>query len=52
MRVHDNKVSIDPDVLLIDRTSIIKTFEDELKKFFEYELAPFPLSFFDVIAMF
>lgn len=31
--------------------SITKTFEDELEKFFEYELAPYPLSLFDAIGM-
>lgn len=31
--------------------SITKTFEDELEKFFEYELAHYPLSLFDAIGM-
>ena len=31
--------------------SIIKSFEDEIKKKFEYELAPCPLSLFDALGM-
>ncbi|KYN23146.1 hypothetical protein ALC57_04450 [Trachymyrmex cornetzi] len=31
--------------------SITKTFEDELEKFFEYKLAPYPLSLFDAMGM-
>ena len=50
IKVHDEKVPIDP-VLLFQRMSITKTFEDEIEKFFEYELAPYPLSLFDAIGM-
>ena len=31
--------------------SITKTFEDEIEKFFEYELAPYPLSLFDALGI-
>lgn len=41
---------IDP-VLLFQRMSITKTFEDELETFFVYELAPYPLSLFDEVGM-
>lgn len=50
MKIHDEKVPIDP-VLLFQRMSITKTFENELEKFFEYELAPYPLSLYDEIRM-
>ncbi|GBM19706.1 hypothetical protein AVEN_79781-1 [Araneus ventricosus] len=50
IKVHDEKVPIDP-VLLFQRMSIIKSFEDELETFFKYELAPYPLSLFDAIGM-
>jgi len=50
IKVPDEKVPIDP-ILLFQRMSITKTFEDELEKCFEYELAPYPLSLFDVIGM-
>lgn len=44
IKVHDEKVPVDP-VLLFQRMSVTKTFEDELEKFFEYELAPYPYHF-------
>ncbi|GBN63618.1 hypothetical protein AVEN_238922-1 [Araneus ventricosus] len=50
IKVHDEKVPIDP-VLLFQRMSITKSFEDELQTFFKYELAPYPLSLFDAIGM-
>ncbi|GBN69821.1 hypothetical protein AVEN_121510-1 [Araneus ventricosus] len=50
IKVHDEKVPIDP-VLLFQRMSITKSFEDELQAFFKYELAPYPLSLFDAIGM-
>ena len=50
VKVHDEKVPIDP-ILLFQRMSITKTFEDELEKFFAYELAPYPLSLFDAVGM-
>ena len=50
IKVHDKKVPVDP-VLLFQRMSISKTFEDEIEKFFEYELAPYPLSMFDETGM-
>ncbi|GBN59827.1 hypothetical protein AVEN_191614-1 [Araneus ventricosus] len=50
IKVHDEKVPIDP-VLLFQRMSITKSFEDELQTFFKYELAHYPLSLFDAIGM-
>lgn len=50
IKVHDEKVPVDP-VLLFQRMSITKTFEDEIEKFFEYDLAPYPLSLFDETGM-
>lgn len=50
VKVYDEKVPIDP-LLLFQRMSITRTFGDELQKFFEYELAPYPLSLFDAIGM-
>ncbi|XP_065664106.1 uncharacterized protein LOC136085968 [Hydra vulgaris] len=50
IKVHDEKVTVDP-VLLFQRMSISKTFEDEIEKFFEHETAPYPLSMFDETGM-
>ncbi|GBN73034.1 hypothetical protein AVEN_44198-1 [Araneus ventricosus] len=50
LKVHDEKVPIDP-VLLFQRMSITKSFEDELETFFKYELAHYPLSLCDAIGM-
>ncbi|GBN93115.1 hypothetical protein AVEN_72878-1 [Araneus ventricosus] len=50
IKVHDEKVPIDP-VLLFQRMSITKSFEDELETFFRYGLVPYPLSLFDAIGM-
>ena len=50
IKVHDEKVPLGP-VLLFQHISISKTFEDEIEKFFEYELAPYPLSMFDETGM-
>ncbi|GBL88163.1 hypothetical protein AVEN_29539-1 [Araneus ventricosus] len=50
IKVHDEKAPIDS-VLLFQRMSITKSFEDELETFFKYELAPYPLSFFDATGM-
>ncbi|GBM47465.1 hypothetical protein AVEN_153682-1 [Araneus ventricosus] len=50
IKVHDEKVPIDP-VLLFQRMSITKSFEDELQTFFKYELALYPLSLFDATGM-
>ena len=44
------KLPIDPALLYL-RMSIIKSFDDEIKKIFEYELAPYPLSLFDALGM-
>ena len=50
IKFHDEKVPVDP-VLLFQRMSISKTFEDEIEKLFEYELAPYLLSMFDKTGM-
>lgn len=50
IKVHDEKVPVDP-VLLFQRMSITAAFQDEIEKYFEYELAPYPLSLFDDIGM-
>ena len=50
VKVHEEEVPIEP-VLLFQRVSITKTFEDEIEKFFEYKLAPYPLSLFDALGM-
>ncbi|GBM34396.1 hypothetical protein AVEN_124090-1 [Araneus ventricosus] len=50
IKVHDEKVPIDP-VLLFQRMSITKSFEDEFQAFFKYELALYPLSLFYAIGM-
>ncbi|CAH1106781.1 unnamed protein product [Psylliodes chrysocephalus] len=50
IKVHDEKVPIDP-VLLFQRMSITAAFQDEIEKYFEYQLAPYPLSLFDEIGI-
>ncbi|PZC75227.1 hypothetical protein B5X24_HaOG206534 [Helicoverpa armigera] len=50
VKIHEEEVPIDP-VLLFQRMSITKDFEDEIENFFEYELAPYPLSLFDAAGM-
>lgn len=50
VKVHGEKVAIDP-LLLFQRISITKQFEDNLQQYFEYELAPYPLSLFDETGM-
>lgn len=50
VKVHDKKIPVDP-VLLFQRMSIKTTLEDEIEKYFEYELTPYPLSMFDDIMM-
>lgn len=45
MKVHEEEEAIDP-LLLFQRMSITKAFEDEIETFFEYELTPYPLSLF------
>ncbi|CAH1099224.1 unnamed protein product [Psylliodes chrysocephalus] len=50
IKVHDEKVPIDP-VLLFQRMSITAAFQDEIEKYFKYELAPYPLSLFDEIGI-
>lgn len=50
IKVHEEKVPTDP-VLLFQRMSITAAFQDEIEKYFEYELAPYPLSLFDNIGM-
>lgn len=50
IKVHEEKVPVDP-VLLFQRMSITAAFQDEIEKYFEYELAPYPLSLFDDFGM-
>ncbi|CAB3252778.1 unnamed protein product [Arctia plantaginis] len=50
VKVHDEEVPIDP-VLLFQRMSVTKTFEDGIETFFAYDLAPYPLSLFDAAGM-
>ena len=50
VKVHKEEVPIDP-ILLFQRMTITKVFEDEIEKFFVYELAPYPLSLFDAAGM-
>lgn len=46
IKVHDTTVTIDP-ALIYQRILFAKKSQEQLKEFFEYELAPFPLSLFD-----
>ena len=48
--INKEVVPIDP-LLLFQRISIIKSSDNELKEFLQYELAPFPLSLFDELGM-
>lgn len=50
VKVHEEKVPVDP-VLLFQRMSVTAAFQDEIEKYFEYELAPYPLTLFDDIGM-
>jgi len=50
VKVHDIKVAIDP-LLLLQRISVTKQFEDHLQQVLQYELAPYPLALFDDIGM-
>lgn len=40
IKVHEEKVPIEA-VLLLQRMTITAAFQDEIEKYFEYELAPF-----------
>lgn len=46
IKVHDEKVVVDP-TLLFQRICISKRSDEDLMKYFEYELAPFPLALFN-----
>jgi len=50
VKVHDIKVAIDP-LLLFQRISVTKQFEDHLQQFLQYELVPYLLALFDDIRM-
>lgn len=50
IKVHHKKVPIDS-LLLFQQMSITATSDDEIEKYFEYELAPYPLSLLDDIGM-
>ncbi|GBM19016.1 hypothetical protein AVEN_140977-1 [Araneus ventricosus] len=46
VKVHDELTPVNPDTIL-RRISLLKKSDAELQKYFEFKLAPFPLSFFD-----
>ncbi|KYN50606.1 hypothetical protein ALC57_11709 [Trachymyrmex cornetzi] len=46
IKINDKDVPIDP-TLLFQRMCLVKKDDVELKNFFQYELAPYPLSIFD-----
>jgi len=46
IRIREEIISIDP-LLIFQRISIMKTSNEELKSYFEYELSPYPLSLFN-----
>ncbi|MBW0528211.1 hypothetical protein O181_067926 [Austropuccinia psidii MF-1] len=50
IKVHDEKVVVDP-TLLFQRICISKRSDEDLMKYFEYELAPFPLALFNESGM-
>ncbi|XP_071574804.1 uncharacterized protein [Temnothorax nylanderi] len=50
MKIADTVIPIDP-ALLYQRISFAKESQDQLKKYFEYELAPYPLSLFDEVGL-
>lgn len=50
VKVHNTRVVIDP-LLLFQRISVTKKFEDQLEQFLQYELAPYPLALFDDVGM-
>lgn len=48
--VHDCKVTIDP-LLLFQRISLNKKFEENLCEYLQYELSPYPTALFDNVGM-
>ncbi|KAL4100763.1 hypothetical protein QTP88_020794 [Uroleucon formosanum] len=46
IRIREEIISIDP-LFIFQRISIMKTSNEELKSYFEYELSPYPLSLFN-----
>lgn len=48
MKIHETVVSIDP-VLIFQRICFLKHSVEDLIRFFSYELAPFPMSIFDLM---
>ncbi|GBM24355.1 hypothetical protein AVEN_202338-1 [Araneus ventricosus] len=46
VKVHDELIPVNPDTIF-RRISLLKKSDAELQKYFEFELAPFPLSLFD-----
>lgn len=50
VRIREEIVSIDP-LLIFQRIYIMKTSNEELKSYFEYELSPYPLSLFNKTRM-
>lgn len=50
IKIHDEKVAVDP-TLLFQRMCISKRSDEDLMKFLEFELAPFPLALFNESGM-
>lgn len=50
IKVHDRTVPVDP-LLLFQRISAMKKSTEELQEYFQYELAPYPVSLFDDTGM-
>ncbi|GBM64125.1 hypothetical protein AVEN_4719-1 [Araneus ventricosus] len=46
VKVHDELTPVNPDTIF-RRISLLKKSDSELQKYYEFELAPFPLSLFD-----
>ncbi|GBM40156.1 hypothetical protein AVEN_100567-1, partial [Araneus ventricosus] len=46
VKVHDELIPVNPDTIFRG-ISLLKKSDGELQKYFEFELAPFPLSLFD-----
>lgn len=46
VKIHEEEIPVSPDIIF-RRISYIKKSDEEFKKYFEFELAPYPLSIFD-----
>lgn len=46
LEIHDEEIPVSPEVIF-RRISLIKKLDEEFKKYFEFELAPYPLSLFN-----